>query len=39
MMNDMTRPLNDKHAAELMAEMTKRENAQMEKEDAEYGDK
>ena len=35
----VVRPLGPEHAAELMAEMTRRENAQIEKEDAEHGDK
>lgn len=38
-MDDLTQPLDEKHAAELMADMTKRENAEIEREDAEYGDK
>lgn len=38
-MEDLTQPLGPEHAAELMEEMTKRENAQIEKEDAEHGDK
>ena len=33
--NDMIRPLNPEHAAALMAEMTRRENAQIAKEEAE----
>ena len=36
--NPTIRPLGPEHAAELMAEMTRRENAQIEKEDAENGD-
>ena len=35
---DAIRPLNPEHAAELMAEMTRRENAQIEKEEANNGD-
>ena len=34
---DAIRPLNPEHAAELMAEMTRRENAQIEKEATENG--
>lgn len=34
---DAIRPLNPEHAAELMAEMTRRENAQIEKEEANNG--
>ena len=30
--NDLTRPLSEEHADALMAEMTRRENAQIEKE-------
>ena len=37
--NDMIRPLNPEHAANLMAEMTRRENAQIEREDQASGDK
>ena len=36
--NPTIRPLGPEHAAELMAEMTRRENAQIEKEEAENGD-
>ena len=35
--NDLTRPLSEEHADALMAEMTRRENAQIEKEEAEHG--
>ena len=35
--NPTIRPLGPEHAAELMAEMTRRENAQIEKEEGENG--
>ena len=35
--NDLTRPLSEEHADALMAEMTRRENAQIEKEEGENG--
>ena len=37
--NPTIRPLGPEHAEELMAEMTRRENAQIDREDAEHGDK
>ena len=35
--NDLTRPLSEEHVDALMAEMTRRENAQIEKEATENG--
>ena len=37
--NDMIRPLNPEHAANLMADMTAWENAQIEREEQASGDK
>ena len=37
--NDMIRPLNPEHAANLMAEMTEWENAEITREEADNGDK
>ena len=37
--NDMIRPLNPEHAANLMADMTAWENAEIAREEADNGDK
>ena len=37
--NDMIRPLNPEHAANLMADMTVWENAEIAREEADNGDK
>ena len=37
--SEITRPLGPEHAEELMADMTRREDAQIAKEEAENGDK
>lgn len=37
--NDMFRPLNPEHAANLMADMTAWENAEIAREEADNGDK